>query len=67
MTGLAETSKTWASHLAADDLPHEGLALESTRHQLGVCRDCSTLIACAAANTNWFWYVTTKVFDIWHS
>eukprot|EP00965_Chrysotila_dentata_P001790 59004-Pleurochrysis_carterae.AAC.1 len=37
MTGLAETSETWASHLAANDLPHKWLALEAARRQLGVC------------------------------
>ena len=38
MTGLAETSETSASYLAANDLPDERLALEAARRQLGVCR-----------------------------
>eukprot|EP00965_Chrysotila_dentata_P098160 3245742-Pleurochrysis_carterae.AAC.1 len=37
MTGLAKTSESWASCLAANDLPHERLALlEAARRQFGV-------------------------------
>eukprot|EP00965_Chrysotila_dentata_P261291 6214206-Pleurochrysis_carterae.AAC.3 len=35
MTGLAKTSEIRASHLAANDLPHERLALELARRQFG--------------------------------